>query len=84
MPKPLELSEYDPQALRRRHAHGRGLERAGTGEQCRCPACPTRAVKVADYVLYGDDGRPLAVVEAKRTRVDLSKGRQQASSTPIS
>ena len=32
----------------------------------------------ADYVLYGDDGRPLAVVEAKKTSVDPAKGRQQA------
>lgn len=32
----------------------------------------------ADYVLYGDDGRALAVVEAKRTCIDVSKGRQQA------
>ncbi len=32
----------------------------------------------ADYVLLGDDGVPLAVVEAKRTCVDLSVGRRQA------
>ena len=32
----------------------------------------------ADYVLFGDDGRPLAVVEAKRTTKDLSIGRHQA------
>lgn len=32
----------------------------------------------ADYVLFGDDGKPLAVVEAKKTCVDLSVGRQQA------
>ena len=32
----------------------------------------------ADYVLLGDDGRILAVIEAKRTCVDVSKGRQQA------
>ena len=32
----------------------------------------------ADYVLWGDDGKPLAVVEAKRTTVDPAKGRQQA------
>lgn len=32
----------------------------------------------ADYVLFGDDGRPLAVIEAKKTSVDKSKGRQQA------
>ena len=32
----------------------------------------------ADYVLWGDDGRPLAVVEAKKTTVDPAVGRQQA------
>ncbi|MDQ3676433.1 MAG: DEAD/DEAH box helicase family protein, partial [Actinomycetota bacterium] len=31
-----------------------------------------------DYVLWGDDGRPLAVVEAKRTRRDATAGQQQA------
>ncbi|HEY5585310.1 MAG TPA: DEAD/DEAH box helicase family protein [Ruminiclostridium sp.] len=31
-----------------------------------------------DYVLFGEDGRPLAVIEAKKTCVDVSKGRQQA------
>ncbi len=31
-----------------------------------------------DYVLWGDDGKPLAVVEAKRTTNDPEKGRQQA------
>jgi len=31
-----------------------------------------------DYVLFGADGRPLAVVEAKRTTVSQEKGRQQA------
>jgi type I restriction enzyme R subunit len=31
-----------------------------------------------DYVLWGDDGLPLAVVEAKRTTVNAPKGRQQA------
>ena len=32
----------------------------------------------ADYVLWGDDGKPLAVVEAKKTTVDPEEGRQQA------
>ena len=32
----------------------------------------------ADYVLWGDDGKPLAVVEAKRTTVDPEVGQQQA------
>ncbi|ACB76285.1 DEAD/DEAH box helicase family protein [Opitutus terrae] len=31
-----------------------------------------------DYVLWGDDGRPLAVVEAKRTRKSAAIGQQQA------
>ncbi|HAS47239.1 MAG TPA: type I site-specific deoxyribonuclease [Microscillaceae bacterium] len=32
----------------------------------------------ADYVLWDDDGRPLAVIEAKRASADLEKGRNQA------
>ncbi|MBW4622610.1 MAG: hypothetical protein KME17_25045 [Cyanosarcina radialis HA8281-LM2] len=31
-----------------------------------------------DYVLWGDDGRPLAIVEAKRTRENPTAGQQQA------
>ena len=31
-----------------------------------------------DYVLWGDDGKPLAVVEAKRTKKDARVGQQQA------
>ncbi len=31
-----------------------------------------------DYVLWGDDGKPLALVEAKRTRRDSREGQQQA------
>ena len=37
------------------------------------------AVGFADYVLYGDDGRPLAVIEAKKTCKDPAVGRQQAA-----
>ncbi|MDR3239221.1 MAG: DEAD/DEAH box helicase family protein [Clostridiales bacterium] len=32
----------------------------------------------ADYVLLGDNGQPLAVIEAKRTSANVEKGRQQA------
>ena len=35
-------------------------------------------VGYADYVLWGDDGKPLGVVEAKKTTVDAAVGRQQA------
>jgi len=31
-----------------------------------------------DYVLWGDDGKPLGLVEAKRTRKDAKVGQQQA------
>lgn len=31
-----------------------------------------------DYVLWGDDGKPLAIVEAKRTRFSPAKGQHQA------
>lgn len=31
-----------------------------------------------DYVLWGDDGKPLAVVEAKKTMANAKKGKQQA------
>lgn len=32
----------------------------------------------ADYVLWGEDGKPLGVVEAKRSTIDPSNGQQQA------
>ena len=32
----------------------------------------------SDYVLLGRDGKPLAVVEAKRTSKDAEQGREQA------
>lgn len=32
----------------------------------------------ADYVLWGNDGKPLAVIEAKRTSVAVERGRNQA------
>ena len=40
---------------------------------------PTESgVGYADYVLWGDDGKPLAVVEAKKTTIDPEAGQQQA------
>lgn len=38
----------------------------------------TKGEGFVDYVLWGEDGRPLAVVEAKRTRRDARAGQQQA------
>ena len=43
------------------------------------PGMPNKSeTGFADYVLTGDDGRILAVIEAKRTCVDVARGRQQA------
>jgi len=38
----------------------------------------TQGVGYVDYVLWADDGKPLALVEAKRTRRDARVGQQQA------
>lgn len=81
VPKPLDLSEYKTRKL----YIDTLLTDAGWTEgkdwlnEVELPGMPNKSeVGYADYVLYGDDGRPLAVVEAKRTCVDVAKGRQQA------
>ena len=81
VPKPLDLSEYKTRKL----YIDTMLTDAGWTEgkdwlnEVELPSMPNKSeVGYADYVLYGDDGRPLAVIEAKRTCVDVAKGRQQA------
>ena len=81
VPKPLGLSEYKTRKL----YIDTMLTDAGWTEgkdwrsEVELPGMPNKSeVGYADYVLYGDDGRPLAVVEAKRTCTDVAKGRQQA------
>nr|WP_249815748.1 MULTISPECIES: type I restriction endonuclease [unclassified Bradyrhizobium] len=37
-----------------------------------------QAIGFVDYVLWGADGKPLGLVEAKRTRKDARAGQQQA------
>lgn len=81
VPKPLELSEYKTRKLYIDFM----LQDTGWVEgkdwlnEVELPGMPNNSgVGYADYVLYGDDGRALAVLEAKRTCVDVSKGRQQA------
>ena len=81
VPKPLELSEYKTRKIYIDFM----LQDAGWVEgrdwqnEVDLFGMPNPSeVGYADYVLYGDDGRALAVLEAKRTCVDVSKGRQQA------
>jgi type I restriction enzyme, R subunit len=38
----------------------------------------SQKIGFVDYVLLGDNGKPIAVVEAKRTSYDANKGKQQA------
>ena len=54
--------------------HGKSL-----GVEVTIPGMPNRHDQgAADYVLWGADGKPAAVVEAKRTLRDPEQGRQQA------
>ncbi len=81
VPKPLDISEYKTRKL----YIDSMLMDAGWTEgkdwlnEYELPGMPNKSdVGFADYVLFGDDGRPLAVIEAKRTCKDVSVGRQQA------
>lgn len=48
-------------------------------EEFKVQGMPNReGIGYVDYVLFGDNGKPLAVVEAKRTSADAHKGKQQA------
>ena len=80
-PRPLEISEFKTRKL----YIDVMLEDAGWTkgkdwlDEVELPGMPNQSeVGYADYVLYGDNGKALAVIEAKRTCVDVAKGRQQA------
>lgn len=49
------------------------------GQEVEVPYQPTQTGKgYCDYVLWDDNGKPLAVVEAKKTQVDARAGQEQA------
>ena len=80
-PKPLEITEFETRKIYIDFM----LQDAGWVEgrdwlnEVELYGMPNASeVGYADYVLYGDDGKALAVLEAKRTCVDVAKGRQQA------
>ena len=53
--------------------------RTNVGREVEVHHQPTKSgVGYADYVLWDDDGSPLAVIEAKKTSVDPERGRKQA------
>lgn len=81
VPKPMDLSEYKTRKL----YIDAMLVEAGWTEgkdwinEVELAGMPNKSeVGFADYVLYDDAHRPLAVIEAKRTCADVAKGRQQA------
>lgn len=81
VPKPLDITEYQTRKL----YIDAMLEDAGWTEgknwlnEVELAGMPNKSnVGFADYVLYGDDGKALAVIEVKRTCVDVAVGRQQA------
>ena len=81
VPKPLDISEYKTRKI----YIDTMLSDAGWVEgkdwynEYELYGMPNKSeVGYADYVLFGDDGKPLAVIEAKRTCKDVSVGRQQA------
>ena len=80
--KPLELSEY---STRKIYIDAMLLDagwREGTDwlNEVKLKGLPTKSGEgFADYVLYDSVNRPIAVVEAKRTCVDVVAGRKQAS-----
>ena len=80
-PKPLDLSEYKTRKIYidSMLTDAGWIEGHNWINEVELEGMPNQSgLGYADYVLYGDDGRPLAVIEAKRTCVDVSKGRQQA------
>ena len=81
VPKPLELSEYKTRKIYIDYmlADAGWIEGKDWLNEVELPGMPNKSeVGFADYVLYDNAHRPLAVLEAKRTCVDVSKGRQQA------
>ena len=81
VPKPLDISEYKTRKVyidTMLIDAGWVLDKDWYNEY-ELTGMPNKAeVGYADYVLFGDDGKPLAVIEAKRTCKDVAIGRQQA------
>lgn len=81
VPKPLDLSEYKTRKIYidTMLMDAGWIEGKNWINEVELPGMPNKSeVGYADYVLYDDAHRPLAVIEAKRTCVDVAKGRQQA------
>ena len=81
VPKPLDISEYKTRKvyIDTMLIDAGWVEGKDWYNEYELAGMPNKSeVGYADYVLFGDDGKPLAVVEAKRTCKDVAIGRQQA------
>ena len=81
VPKPLDLSEYKTRKLYIdvMLMDAGWIQGKDWMNEVELRGMPNKSeVGYVDYVLYDDMHRPLALIEAKRTCVDVSKGRQQA------
>ncbi len=81
VPKPLDISEYTTRKvyIDTMLIDAGWIEGKNWLNEVELPGMPNKSeVGYADYVLYDDTHKPLAVIEAKRTCVDPVKGRQQA------
>jgi type I restriction enzyme R subunit len=81
VPKPLDLSEYKTRKI---YIDSMLIDAGWTEgkdwvNEVELYGMPNKSEKgYADYVLYDDTHRPLAIIEAKRTCADVARGRQQA------
>lgn len=81
VPKPLELTEYETRKIYidTMLSDVGWVENVNWINEFKLQGMPnTSGVGYADYVLFGDNGKPLAVIEAKKTCKDVANGRQQA------
>ena len=81
VPKPLDISEFNTRKIYIDTMLIDAGWKLGKNwyNEYELPGMPNKSeVGYADYVLFSDDGKPLAVIEAKRTCKDVAVGRQQA------
>jgi type I restriction enzyme R subunit len=88
--KAATILQFDEQTTRRRlidqmlveagwDVGSQGASTEEVGQEVQLSSMPTPSGQgYADYVLYGDDGKPLAVIEAKKTAKDAREGAEQA------
>ena len=81
VPKPLDLTEYNTRKLYidAMLIDAGWIEGQNWLNEVKVQGMPNKSgTGYIDYVLYDDMHHPLAIIEAKRTCEDVSKGRQQA------